>query len=119
MRRLYNQVLNTVINSAVQCLVHIIDHFTITGLYMVNNNLCGKCSSYRPVRISGLQGIFDSLNICYTAVVKGSTKAYYQNFIFTDFILITCIILGSISGISSEVIRICVFTFYQFLLCIC
>ena len=45
MCRLYNQVLNTVINSTVQCLVHIINLLTITGLYMVNNNLCSKCSS--------------------------------------------------------------------------
>ena len=91
--------------------------------YTLASNLHSLCAQY--VRAEGktglfaLQGILNTLYVSHAAVIKGSTKAYYQNFIFTDFILITCIILRSISGISSEVIRICIFTFYQFLLYIC
>ena len=85
---------------------------------MVDDDLCGKCSSYRPVGISCCDRILDTLDIRHTAVVKGSTEAYYQNLVLTDFILIAGIILGSISGISAEIIGICIFSLYQFLLCV-
>ena len=88
----------------------------ISCLYMVDDDLCGKCSSYRPVGIGCCDRILDTLDISHTAVVKGSAEAYYQNLVLTDLILITGIILGSISGISAEIIGICIFSLYQFLL---
>ena len=118
MGRLYYQVLNTICHSAVQCLIHIVDMFIISSLYMVDDDLCGKCSSYRPVGIGCCDRILDTLDISHTAVVKGSAEAYYQNLVLTDLILITGIILGSISGISAEIIGICIFSLYQFLLCV-
>ena len=118
MRGLYYQVLNTVCHSAVQCLIHIVDMLVISCLYMIDDDLCGKCSSYRPVGIGCCNRILDTLDISHTAVVKGSTEAYYQNLVLTDLILIAGIILGSISGISAEIIGICIFSLYQFLLCV-
>ena len=118
MGRLYYQVLNTVCHSAVQCLIHVVDMLIISCLYMVDDDLCGKCSSYRPVGIGCCDRILDTLDISHTAVVKGSAEAYYQNLVLTDLILITGIILGSISGISAEIIGICIFSLYQFLLCV-
>jgi len=118
MRGLYYQVLNTVCHSAVQCLIHVVDMLIISCLYMVDDDLCGKCSSYRPVGIGCCDRILDTLDISHTAVVKGSAEAYYQNLVLTDLILITGIILGSISGISAEIIGICIFSLYQFLLCV-
>ena len=85
---------------------------------MIDDDLCGKCSSYRPVGIGCCNRILDTLDISHTAVVKGSTEAYYQNLVLTDLILIAGIILGSISGISAEIIGICIFSLYQFLLCV-
>ena len=52
----------------------------------VDDDLCGKCTSYRPVRICGLQGFLDTSDIFCTAAVEGSTKAYYQQFVVTDVI---------------------------------
>ena len=49
---LYNQIYNTVINCTLQCLIHIVDYFAISCLNMVDDDLCCKCSSDRPVRIS-------------------------------------------------------------------
>ena len=118
MGRLYYQVLNTVCHSAVQCLIHVVDMLIISCLYMIDDDLCGKCSSYRPVGIGCCDRILDTLDISHTAVVKGSAEAYYQNLVLTDLILITGIILGSISGISAEIIGICIFSLYQFLLCV-
>ena len=71
----------------------------IRDRYMIDDDLCGKCSSYRPVGIGCCNRILDTLDISHTAVVKGSTEAYYQNLVLTDLILIAGIILGSISGI--------------------
>ena len=119
MCRLYNQVLNSVVNCTLECLIHVVNCFVISCLYMVDDNLCCECSSYRPVRISFCQSVFDSLDILCTAVIKRSTKAYYKDFILTDFVLIARIIFGSIPCVTSEIFRACFFAFYQFFLCIC
>ena len=118
MGRLYNQVLNTIIYSSLKCLIHVVNVLIITSLDMVDNDLCGKCTSYRPVRISLCKSILDAFDISYTAIVERSTKAYYQKLVLSDLILVTRIILGSISGVASEVIRISFFTFNQLFLSI-
>ena len=86
---------------------------------MVDDDLCCKCSSYRPVRISFCKSILDSFDILCTAVIEGSTKAYYQKLVLTDLILVTWIVFGSVSCVTSEVIRISVLALYQFFLGVC
>ena len=88
MSRLYDQILYTVINSTLQCLIHIIDFFTIPCLHMVDDDLCTKCTSYGPVGICFLQCFFDAADILCTAVVKGSAKAYNKQFVFPDLICV-------------------------------
>ena len=46
MCRLYNKILNTVSYCTVKSLLHIIDYFIISCLYMVDDDLCCKCTSY-------------------------------------------------------------------------
>ena len=75
MCRLYNQILHTICDCTVKCLLHVIDLLTVSCLYVVDNNLCGEGSSYGPVRISFLQCILDALDILGTAVIEGSTEA--------------------------------------------
>ena len=115
---LNNKILYTIINCAVKCLLNIINTLAITSLYMIDDDLCCKCTSYRPVWICFLQCILNSLYISSTAVIKGSTKAYNKNLIFTNLITISRIILRSIACISSEVIRISVLTLNKLLLCV-
>ena len=86
---------------------------------MIDNDLCGKCPADCPVRICCLNGFFHTTDICDTAVIKRCTKAYDKDFIISDIILIQRIILGSITGISAEIIRICIFTGNKCFLCIC
>ena len=119
MCRLYNQVLNSVVNCTLECLIHVVNCFVISCLYMVDDDLCCESSSYSPVRISFCQSVFDSLDILCTAVIERSTKAYYKDFILTDLVLIARIIFGSIPCVTSEIFRACFFAFYQFFLCIC
>ena len=119
MCRLYNKVLNTVIYCTVKCLLHVIDCFIISCFYMVDDDLCCECTSYRPVRICFCKSIFNSFDILCTAIVEGCTKAYYQNFVLTDFVLVTWIIFGSITCITSKILWACFFTFNQFFLSIC
>ena len=117
--RLDNQILYAVCDRSLQCLIHIVNAFSVSCLNMIDNDLRGKGSSYRPVRIRFLKCIFNSFNILYTAVIKRCSEADNKNLIFSDIILIQRIILGCIACISSKVIRICIFTFYQFLLGVC
>ena len=86
---------------------------------MVDDDLCCKCTSYRPVRICFLKFVFDSFDILCTAVIERSTKTYNEKLILTDFILITWIILGCITCICTEIFRACFFAFNQFFLSIC
>ena len=118
MGRLYNQIFYTVCSCAIQCLLHIVNYFTISCLYVVNDDLCGKGTSYCPVRIRILESILNSFDILHTAVIVGSAKAYYQQLVLADFICISRIIQGCISRIQSKVIRACFLTFHQFLLCV-
>ena len=118
MCRLYDQVLNPVVDCSFQCLIHIVDLLIITGLYMVDDDLCCKCSSYRPVRICCLKCFFHTTDILCTAVIERCTKAYNQNFIFSDVIFVQWIIFRCIACIPSKIIRISVLAFYQFFLCI-
>ena len=77
MSRLYDQILYTVINSTLQCLIHIIDFFTIPCLHMVDDDLRSKCTVGRPSPDMLPAVAFSTPPIsCSTAVVKGSTKAY-------------------------------------------
>ena len=119
MCRLNNKIFNAIINCTVKCLLHIVNHFIISCFYMVDDDLCCKCTSYRPIRICFLQFVFDSFDILSTAVVEGCTKAYNKKFVLTDFILVTRIIFGCITSVTSEVIRISFFAFNQFLLSVC
>ena len=116
---LYNEIFHTVSYGSVKCLLYIVNFFTISCLYMVDDDLCGKCSSYRPVRISCFDCLLNSTDILCTAVVKRSSETYDQNFILSDTIFVERIIFGSISGISSEVIRICIFSLDQLFLSVC
>ena len=119
MGRLYNQLLHTVIHCTLQCLLHIVDFLSVTCLNMVDNDLCGKCSSYRPFRISFLKSIFDSLDILHTAVVERCTEADYEQLLFPDAICISRIIFGCVPGISAKIVWICILTRYQLFLSVC
>ena len=118
MSRLDHQVLHAVCHSALQRLIHVVNILSVARLYMVDDDLRGKRSSHGPVRERFLQGIFYRFDILYTAVVKGSTKAYNQELILADFILIARIIQRGVPSISSKIIRICIFSGYQFFLSI-
>ena len=85
---LYYQVLYAVVYCTVQSLLHIVDTFIISRFYMVDDDLCSKGSSYRPVWVCICKGFFDSSDISHTAVIEGCTEADYQQFVFTDFIFI-------------------------------
>ena len=85
---------------------------------MVDDDLSGECSSYRPVRICFLQSILNAFDVLCTAVVEGSTKTYNQELVLTDLIAVARIILGSIAGVTSEILRACLFTLNQLFLCV-
>ena len=83
---------------------------------MIDNDLGGKCSSDRPVRIGFLQSVLNALDVSNTAVIKRGSEADYEQFIFADFITVAGIIFRSISSIPSKIVWICKFAGNQFLL---
>ena len=118
MCRLYNEVLNAVVYSSLECLINVVDLLSVTCIYVVDDDLCCESSSYRPVRVSFLQSLLDSADVLCTALVEGCTKAYNEKFVLADLILVQRIILRCITCVSSEVIRISELALYLFLLLI-
>ena len=114
--RLDNQLFNSVLHGALQCLIHIVDALAVTSLNVVDNDLCGKCTADCPIRECILDGILDTLDIFHTAVVEGSTKADYQDLLVANLILIARIVQARVAGITTKIIWICVLAFYQLLL---
>ena len=70
MGRLNHQILNTIFYRTVKRLLDVIDLFSVTSLHMIDNDLGGKCSSDRPVRIGFLQSVLNALDVSNTAVIK-------------------------------------------------
>ena len=76
MSGLDNEILNPIIYRTLQRLLHVINLLTIACLYMVDNNLCSKRSSDRPVWETLLQFLLDSANILCTAFIEGCAETY-------------------------------------------
>ena len=66
---------------------------------MVNNNVGSKTTANRKVWECTFQIIFNCTNSQTAAVIVACTKTQYQQFLFTDFILIADIIQGCVTGI--------------------
>ncbi len=116
MGRLYYKVFHPIGCCTVQRLLHVIDLLIVSCLHMVDDDLGGKRSSYRPVRICCCQRILDSFDVRHAAVIKRCTEADDQKFILSDLVLVARIVFGSITGISAEVIGIRFFTLHKLLL---
>ena len=104
--RLDHKVLNTIVDRTLQRLIYVVDGLTVTSQYVVDDDLSSKCSSYGPIRISFCQSLLYAADICCTAIVEGCTKAYNQQLVLTDLILIQRIVCGCIACVQTEVIRI-------------
>ena len=75
MTRLDYKVLNAVGNCALKSLIHVVDHFAVSCLDMVDDDLSCESTSYRPFLTKFLiKGIFNSLDVVNTAVVEAGTK---------------------------------------------
>ena len=116
---LNHQIFYAVCDCAIQRLLHIVDLFAVAGLDVIDNDLRGKCSPDGPVGIRCLKCVFDPFDIRNTAVIEGSAEAYHKKFIFTDAVAVERVIVGSVAGIAAEVIRIGIFSGYQFFLRVC
>ena len=70
-----DQVLDTVGNSAVESLLHVVDLLAVTGLDMVDDDLGGEGAADGPIRVSGLQSILDALDVGRAAAVERGAEA--------------------------------------------
>ena len=69
-----DQILHAVGNSALQSLLHVVDLLAVTGLNMVDNDLCGEGAADRPVGICGLDGVLDALDVAARLSLKEVPK---------------------------------------------
>ena len=116
MGRLHDQVLHAVCHSAVQRLLHVVDLLTVTGLHMVDDDLCGKGAAHAPVGVCGLQSVLNALDVGSAAVVEGGAEGHHQQLVFADLIGVAGIVLGSIAGVAAKVVRVGIFALHQLLL---
>ena len=115
---LHNQSLHTVGNRTVHSLFHVIDLLAVTGLDVVDDDLCGEGAADGPVGESLGQSILNALDVFHTAVVEGSTEGDDQQLLLADLVLIPGIIQRSIAGIAAEVLGAGLFALDQLLLSI-
>ena len=113
---LHDQVLHAVGHSAVQSLLHVVDLLAVAGLHMVDDDLCGEGTADRPVRVSFLQSILDALDVGHAAVVEGGAEGNHQQLVLADAVLVAGVILGSVAGVTAEVVGVGVLAFHHFLL---
>ena len=111
MRRLHDQSFYSVIQSPVKRLFYIVDGHIVPFLHMVNDNLACKSSSH-GIFLSELfiHRLLDCPDGETPVIIVARSKAYYQQFLFPDIILI------------SRIIQICVSCFIIFsviLGCLC
>ena len=111
-----DQILHAVGNSALQSLLHVVDLLAVTGLDMVDDDLCGEGTADRPVGICGLDGVLDALDVRCAAVVEGGAEADDQDLVVADVVLIAGVVLGGIAGVAAKVIGVSLFTLDQLLL---
>ena len=111
-----DQVLHAVCHSAVHGLLHVVDLLAVTGLHMVDDDLCGEGTAHGPIRVSFLQSILDALDVLHAAVVEGGAEGDHQQFVLADVVLVAGVILGSIAGVTAKVVGVGVLALDQLLL---
>ena len=76
---LYDHFFNACCYSLVHSLFYVIDSLAVSCPNVVDDDLSCECSSYCVfIAISFFKSFFNSADGCYTAVVEGSTEAYYE-----------------------------------------
>ena len=116
MRRLHNEVLNTVCNSAIKRLLHVIDLLIVTRLHVVDDDLSGERAADRPIRVGFLQSVLNALDILYATVVEGRTEADNEQLVFADFVFVARVVFRGVTRIAAEIIRVGVIAFHKLLL---
>ena len=115
-RRLDNQILDAVGNGTVKRLVHVVDLLAVAGLNVVDDDLRGEGAADAPIRVGGLQGVLDALDVSGAAAVEGGAEADDQQLIFADVVGIARVVLAGVAGVAAKVVGVCVLALDQLLL---
>ena len=115
-RRLDNQILDAVGNGTLKRLVHVVDLLAVAGLNVVDDDLRGEGAADAPIRVGGLQGVLDALDVSGAAAVEGGAEADDQQLILADVVGIARVVLAGVAGVAAKVVGVCVLTLDQLLL---
>ena len=99
MSRLNNQILNAIVYRPLERFIDVINLFAVALCYMVNDDIGSEAAAYRVIRERLLQLILDGADGQTSAVIKAGAKAEYQQFVFTDVVLIARVVLRRITGV--------------------
>ena len=83
---------------------------------MVDDDLRGEGAADAPIRVGGLQGVLDALDVSGAAAVEGGAEADDQQLIFADVVGIARVVLAGVAGVAAKVVGVCVLTLDQLLL---
>lgn len=64
---------------------------------MVDNDICGKASSYGIIRECGFKIILNSADSKTAAVIEACAEAYCEKLVLADLVLISYIVEGSVA----------------------
>ena len=78
MCRLYNKVLHSIVYSSLQCLIHIVDLLAITGLYVIDDDLC-----------LSLIHIYPTFTVAPTSTNRNTSAATHSFPYFTEILFAT------------------------------
>ena len=113
-RRLDDQILHAIRNSAFQRLLHVVDPLAVARLDVVDNDLRRKGSADLPVWIRFRERRLDAADILCAASVEGSAEAHDKEFFLSCYAFIARIVFRRVAGIAAEVIGIRVLPFDHF-----
>ena len=98
-----DDVLDAVGNSAVHGLFEVVDHFTVSVLHVVDDDLRSKASADVELRESSGDVLFDGADGESSGIVKAGSEGYDQDFRGADAVLIQRIVERSVApAIASE-----------------
>ena len=97
--RLNNELLYFIGNCSVKCLLNVIYDFIIAAFNVVDDDICCEAAAYRKIGKCVLKRLLDSTYCKAAAVIEACTEAEHKKLVFTDAILISWVVEGSIAGI--------------------
>ena len=79
MRRLHDEVADSICRSTGQSFIHIVDLQSVTLFQFINDDLTGKCTAHFILRVCRSNGVFDRPDGQIPALIVAGAERYHQD----------------------------------------